>query len=561
MVSRFPSRLAGGTAVLNRLAAHGAARLTVPPPLPALPEPQGIGHFARGRQIVAGHLRLGGQQINLSGQSLWDAARGPALTEAQEFKWLDDLAAVGDAAARTLAQRWTTDWIARFGKGQGWTPETVARRMLRLIDHAAFLTRGTDPAPLALVLARQARFLSRRAHAAPQGPARLATRVAQLRVALFLPDLGLPLPTAALVEECRLSISPQGDIATRNPEELLDLFTLLLRGTQALTEADHTPPEPVLSAIGAIAPCLRSLRHADGGLPRLHGGDRGLDGQLDLALAASGIRSRAAGPLHMGYARLSAGRTTVIIDAAPPPKGPEAHASTLSFELTSGRRPLIVNCGPGLPFGPDWGRAGRATPSHSTLCLDGHSSSRLAPGDSRLADGPTRVICEHTPLTEGLRIETAHDGWVKSHGLTHARTLDLSQDGRSLSGEDLLTTLSTADRATFDRTSRGAGFGFTIRFHLHPDVTVLPEGQTVALALRSGEVWIFRQDGAYRLAIEPSVYLDSTRLQPRPTQQVVLFARTMSYATRVRWSLAKAEDTPRGLRDLAQGDSADETED
>jgi hypothetical protein len=35
----------------------------------------------------------------------------------------------------------------------------------------------------------------------------------------------------------------------------------------------------------------------------------------------------------------------------------------------------------------------------------------------------------------------------------------------------------------------------------------------------------------------------------------------MSYATRVRWSLAKAEDTPRGLRDLAQGDSADETED
>jgi hypothetical protein len=35
----------------------------------------------------------------------------------------------------------------------------------------------------------------------------------------------------------------------------------------------------------------------------------------------------------------------------------------------------------------------------------------------------------------------------------------------------------------------------------------------------------------------------------------------MSYATRVRWTLAKAEDTPRGLRDLATDESSDETED
>ena len=78
--------------------------------------------------------------------------------------------------------------------------------------------------------------------------------------------------------------------------------------------------------------------------------------------------------LAMGFARLSGGRTSVIADAAPPPDGQaslSAHASTLAFELTSGRRAVIVSCGSGVPFGPDWRRAGRATAPHSPLEIEG----------------------------------------------------------------------------------------------------------------------------------------------------------------------------------------------
>jgi len=38
---------------------------------------------------------------------------------------------------------------------------------------------------------------------------------------------------------------------------------------------------------------------------------------------------------------------------------------------------------------------------------------------------------------------------------------------------------------------------------------------------------------------------------PRSAKQVVLSGRAMAYATRVRWSLAKAQDTPDVVRDLA----------
>jgi len=76
------------------------------------------------------------------------------------------------------------------------------------------------------------------------------------------------------------------------------------------------------------------------------------------------------------------------------------------------------------------------------------------------------------------------------------------------------------------------------------------------MILKSGEVWIFRCDATAPLALEPSVYLESGRIEPRATQQVVLSAAAIDYASRVRWSLVKAQDTPDALRDLVPNDLA-----
>ena len=556
-----------------------AARLAQPPSIADPPEPQAFTDPGRARQIMAGRIRLGGDVIDLAGRSLWDALPGPAaLAAAQDFAWLDDLAALGGARARRLAQDWTDDWIDRFTGLRTrprwhpwrsaphcppavWGPAATAPRLLRLIDHAGFLTEGRDSTRLATTIALHAWFLDRRARAAAPGPARITAWAALVRAGLLLPGLGLLLPLEALAAECRQTVDATGAIGSRVPEDLLDLFSLLIATAAALTEADRTPPGPMLDAIARIAPLLRALRHADGGLPRLHGGDRGPAGRLDTALAASGIRTRATGGLQMGYARISAGRTSVMLDAAPPPPGGRAQAATLSIELTCGRRPLIVSCGPGATFGPEWAHASRATSAHSTLCLADRSSAVVPAGADALVDPPLRVICDSPGPARSLQVEAAHDGWTRSHGLTHARRLALASDGRSLSGEDMLVTLTPADRTTFDRATAGLGADFTLRFHLHPDVVALPDGNTIALALRSGEFWVFRHDGTARLSLEPSVYFDTARLVPRRSQQVVLSGRAMSYAVTVRWTFATARATPRGLRDLAADDSAVDPED
>ena len=97
-----------------------------------------------------------------------------------------------------------------------------------------------------------------------------------------------------------------------------------------------------------------------------------------------------------------------------------------------------------------------------------------------------------------------------------------------------------------------SGVGYDIRFHLHPDVDAALDlgGAAVSMALKSGEIWVFRHDGVGKLSVEPSVYLEKGRLKPRATKQIVLSGRAMEYATRIQWTLSKAQDTAYAVRDV-----------
>lgn len=567
---------ASWTRAANRLAARRAALTRAPAVFKMKPEPRSIGCPARGRQICDGRVMMAGHPVDMSAASIWDAAPPDAGVAAalHGFGWLDDLAALADPAAQARAQDWTWQWIARYGAGAGpgWAPDLAGRRLIRWMSHADVLLRGQPPAAARRYfrsLARQTAFLRRRWPAAPPGLPRIEalTGLIYAGVSLQGQQDAASTAAAALADEGTRQIDEDGGLPGRNPEDLLEVFTLLTWAAQALGDAGHPVQDAHWRAVERIAPTLRTLRHADGGLARFHGGGRGLAGRLDGALAISGVKSRRPDGRAMGFARLGGGRTSLIVDAAPPPRGAasvQAHASTLAFELTSGRRPLIVSCGSGAAFGPDWRRAGRATPSHSTLVLDGGSSARLS-GDAhhpdRLSDAPRDVPASVTRTARGTRFEAAHDGYLAGHGLTHVRTLDLSADGRALSGEDMLLAVEEADRRRFDQTRHASyprGVPFEIRFHLHPEVTVDhgalsgSGGDGVSMTLRSGEVWVFETDGQIALSLQPSVYLEKTQTEPRAAEQIVLSGRVLDHATRIRWSLAKSDTTPVGIRDVAE---------
>ena len=559
----------------NRLAARRSTRAAPAGGFTSQPEPRTIGFYARGRQLTAGNFLLGGHMVET--HRPWEIEPpSPAFSaELHGFGWLDHMAAAGDRDARIAAQGWVSDWITRYGRGTGpgWEPDLTGRRVIRWINHALFLSSGRDGAanaPFFASLGAQTDFLARRWKAAPPGLARFEAVTGLLYAGLSLIGMEhhVPAATGALATACACDIDAEGGIPGRNPEELLEIFTLLTWAVQALSEAGKRAPPALSASVARVAKVLRCLRHTDGGLARFHGGGRGMEGRLDHALAATGHGAPARQAQAMGYARLEGGRTTVIVDAAKPPGGAasmRAHASALAFELTSNRRPLVVNCGSGLSFGPEWEKAGRATLSHSTLSIDGFSSARFArvarpeEGAPPLLDGPKSVTCHISRERYATAALLSHDGYVATHGLTHIRNLDLSADGRALLGEDTLAALEGMHRKRFDQVltaNRLQGIPYALRFHLHPDADASLDmnGAAVSVALPSGEIWVFRFDGPGKLSLEPSVYLESGRLAPRPCRQIIIRAAILDHTSQINWTLAKAQDTPLAIRDIGRAD-------
>ncbi len=286
----------------NRLAVWRAGLARPSLTFRSQPEPRSIGLFARGRQLVAGNFLFAGKLVQAPGVAVWDVPAPDAdfAAEAQGFVWLDDLAAFGDAVARKRAQDWTYGWIARFGRGQGpgWTPELTGRRLIRWVNHSVLLLQGRDKAQADAyfrALTVQTHYLARRWTRATPGLPRFEALTGLIVAALALEGKAglVDGAIAALSRDCQREVDAGGGIPTRNPEDLLEVFTLLNWAAQALTEAGRAVPEEVTDAIVRIAPTLRALRHADGGLARFHGGGRGIEGRLDAALAASGVRGGA----------------------------------------------------------------------------------------------------------------------------------------------------------------------------------------------------------------------------------------------------------------------------
>ncbi|WP_084667926.1 heparinase II/III family protein [Nioella nitratireducens] len=560
----------------NRWAAWRAGYGPNPKGFTSQPVPRSIGSDARGRQLMAGNLLFAGVLVQMPRDVPWalDPPSDAFEDELHGFEWLDHLAAVADGSGRPMAQDWLASWLTRYGtgKGPGWTPDLVGRRQIRWISHALFLMSGqdqTDTRALYATLGRQADFLARRWRTTSHGLPRFEALTGLIYSACSLTGVAHHLKPAlkALAQECAREVDASGGIVTRNPEELLGVFTLLTWTAAVLAESGKRPDPAVDTAIMRIAPTLRSLRHTDGGLARFQGGGGGQTGRLDQALAQSGVRPATVSGLAMGYARLAGGRTSVVVDAAAPMLGPEAynsHASTLAFELTSGRRPVIVNCGSGAGFGADWRRAGRATSSHSTLAIDGYSSARLGPRSAYhgvvkqpLLEGPETVEVQESDSGGARAVAFSHDGYRRTHGLIHLRSLSLESDGRLLRGEDGLAAITDKDRDTLDRVMTRLpieGIPYSVRFHLHPDVEAELDlgGAAVSLTLRGGEVWVFRHGREANLTLEKSVYLESGRLKPRATKQIVLSSRVTDYGSAVSWSLAKPADAPRGRRDYSQ---------
>ena len=530
-----------------------------PVPFRGVCDPRTIGSFELGRAMCDGIFRTSGYQAKIRNDTLWTMRRQNAAVtqDLHSFLWLDHLAAVSDARARFLAELWTTQWIKKHAKGAGpgWSPAVTGRRVARWINHSDFLTaaaRSTFQEDFLKALNTQVHFLARSWRKAPMGLARLEAVFGLVSALLVLEDMDIPLDPAmdGFVQTLTALVDDEGAVESRNPEDLLHVLLMSSWALNDLEAANVTGGAAVQSIATKVATQLRGLRHGDGSLPRFHGASRGQPGQLDAALLTVTSKSKSPREDPMGFQRLVSGSTTVLMDAAPPFVGKQAafsHLSANAFEMYSGRVPIIVNVGSGIQFGTDFFESSREAAAHSNLVIDHKDFGRFdknRSGRTVLLNAPKETPIRRTRAIDGTRLQAAHDGYLADYGVRHARTLDLTIDGKGLRGEDLLAAQSKSELKVLKKALQetAGGLKAKVHFHLHPDVraTLNRKEGKVSLDLPNGVTWTFAQNGKAALALEPSLYFQQWASEPRDTQQIVLTFPVKKPVSKVTWSLVKS---------------------
>jgi uncharacterized heparinase superfamily protein len=490
-----------------------------------------------GAAVLAGRFRLAGETHAPAEEGRWepDDASPGFVAALNAFEFLRDLRALGGDQARREARALVASWIADPPPwtGPAWTPHATGARIASWIGQHEFFIASAEDGFRARVfdsLARQARHLARTAGADRAGGLSVAAAKGLACAGLCLPghEKAADAAVRLLDRELPRQILPDGVHASRSPHRHLRVLRDLIDIRALLRQARRPVPDALQAAVERMAPALRFFRHGDGGLALFHGADEDVPVLIDTVLAQADARGRPVkSAVHAGFERVLCGRTLAILDAGPPPPpglDADAHAGTLSFEMSVGRERLIVNCGSVPGAAGDLRRMLAATAAHSTVTLGDRNSAEVLEAGG-LGRRPEEAAATRSEADGAVLVEAVHDGYLAAFGTRHRRSLYVAADGEDVRGED--------------RLEGPGGHPFAVRFHLHPGVqaSLIQNGSAVLLRLPSGSGWRMRASGA-AIALADSLYAGGPG-PPRRTQQIVLSGTTAEGGTVVKWALRR----------------------
>jgi uncharacterized heparinase superfamily protein len=515
--------------------------------LVAVPRDHVQGDRQRGAALLSGRFTVGSETLSLADLDFLAAGSdGPLAEQLQGFSWLRDLSAAasrenGARLAEAIVGRWL---IAHGTKADdAWVPHLWGERILFWTAYAPYILSSGDGgyrSALLNTLARGARHLDANADKGAAGIDRVTAWCGLIAAGLLVQG-GVPRVARGEAGLSRALSSAQfddGGLISRSPFEQVLLVDRLGLLRACYLAAKQTIPEGIEAASAAAVAALHGVTLGDGGLSSWQGCNAGDASRLPALIEGCGLRAR---PLRnargWGYQRLSALGTILVVDAAPPPPSKmtaQGSASTLGLELADGPQRLVVNCGgPGpvpteLP--EDLVQALRTTAAHSTLVLDDTNSTSIL-ADGSLGKGVEDVAIDRSEDNDASRLEASHDGYVRSFGLVHKRSLMLGNDGKEVRGADQLIAKG--------RKKIRESAGYAVRFHLAPGVeaTATADGMGAILRSKGAPPWNFRCRGGH-LTTEESLWIDG-RGQPHATTQLVIVGEVSSLGGEIGWQFRR----------------------
>lgn len=508
-------------------------------------------------ELDMGQFGLAGATVFLNGGSPLHATP-PNINWEKElhgFGWVRNLRAARTDRAQEQAQEITHDWLSLFSsqKGIAWEPEVAARRLISWLSHSNFLLYEADEKSyLSLMSAidEHMKFLSMTGIQAKPGMPRLLSLISLMFAGLCVSEQEkfADQHVKLMCNELDKQILSDGGHVSRDNSVLASILIDLLPLKQCFVTRNLPPPQPLIDAINRMLPMIHYMRLGDGLMSRFNGAGTTLPDTLSTAMAYDDAANE---PLKEAqaskYFRLQKGNVILLMDGGTPPEldlSAKSHAGCLSFEMSSGSCPVIVNCGAAPPAYQTMASNARASVAHSTVTINNRSSAQFIHDKTvkqsehpSLLAGPATVKAFYESDAEKSKIIGSHDGYLDRFGLIHHRMLSLSHDGYSFIGEDWIEVAATEAKEDHQM-----GWPFAVHFHIHPDVitTRAADGKSITLTLPDSQEWKFSAQGQIIYLEESIFYADFAG--PCQSVQAVVRGNCINN-TKISWLLAKVVKT------------------
>ena len=494
------------------------------------------GDIEVGHSILSGKFILGDQKRTFRNFSdLNNFNNENWLSHIYNFNWLKDLRVVSSVPARDLAREYIKNWISSEDKTSkiSWRADVLGDRLTNWLTHFGFYSNNAPQVffdEIFLSISQQARYLNRQTMKSVEGSSRITALKGLIYCGVALPGFDKYLSKGQQYLELELNrqIFPDGGHYSRNPKIHTDVLLNIVSIHETFIAAHIEVPDWLSNTINRMSAILKTFRHSDGGLAYFNGSTFGDDKIIKgVLLKATGKIQTVSSAPHSGFHRLSANKTTILMDTGAPPADSATkwgHAGSLSFEMTSGKDRIIVNCGASEDTTEAWKHALRSTAAHSTVVINDTNSTKIDIEGGYLQN-PGQVTSSRREIEGSSIIEASYDGYLSTFDLIHRRLIMLAPDGDEIQGEDNI--IGSGDKR------------YTVRFHLHPNIqaTVLPSKNSVLLKPRKGVGWRFTCLDR-KLALEESIYFVENGMRRR-TLQIVIFGQVTNGGVSIKWGMSK----------------------
>ena len=506
------------------------------------PDPYTIGSSQRGAQLKNGLFLFVGHLIESPDTSIWDIniPNSKFEKELHGFCWLDDLAADGSKFARDLVKEWFWEWVDKYGNGSTWTPQLTGRRVVRIINHSQLILSKASTQQKKIffkLLGQQTNFLFSRYKSETSNLKRLEALNGLIYCSGILRGKKYFLNSALrkMSREASRCIDANGNVKTRNPEELFNILAMLSWSASTALKVNKVALKKHQEVMEFLAINIRSLRIGNGGLAHFHGGGRGEIGYIDQILSGIVLPISKIKMNSTGYYRIFKNRTVLIMDVGEQFMKSNSNFSASSFELSTGYEELIVNSGPGALFGDEWSDISQTLHAHSGVCV-----ANVSPSNRR-----TKLIpkAEYTSDLNAEIILSSHGGYTETHGVIHNRKIRMSSDGCVIFGLDTICSESAHQRDIFDKWIKSKNensMPFSAQFHIAPDVEIKWNNDNTKIILETlkGIIWVFEVLNG-EISIQDSAFMQFGELSPRAAKQVVVSGTAIDYQGNIEWKLTK----------------------